>query len=45
MIVKNLTKYAFLGTFILIFTIGCSVLKGDQKEGEGGILRISVRAD
>ena len=34
MIVKNLTKYAFLGTFILIFTIGCSVLKGDQKEGE-----------
>lgn len=34
MIIKNLTKYAFLGTFILIFTIGCSVLKGDQKEGE-----------
>ena len=32
MIIKNLTKYAFLGTFILIFTIGCSVLKGDQKE-------------
>ena len=34
MIIKNLTKYAFLGTFILIFTIGCSVLKGDKKEGE-----------